>query len=172
MNKIIKFVIIGIAVLLISGCVGTKEGATVTPTATMTPPPTIATPTPVSTPVPTPVITPAVTTPVGLKDLPDQTLRVQARMLKPGVWPGGKYQLTGTKTEITNQVNVPITITAQIVEGDQVLEEKTFTINTQGGTEIFTNEKTHLINSTNVILRLVIQGYNPYEVKFLEVGNL
>jgi len=168
-----KFVIIGIAILLISGCLTSKEGTTVTPvtTATVSAPATPV-PTTVSTPVPTVIVTPAATSATGIKDLPPGTLNVNARMLKPTYWGNGKYQLESAKIEIINQRLAPLTINAQIVEGGQVLEENVFTLPGEGATKIFSNEKKYDMNSTNVILRVIIQGYNPIEYNFKEVGGL
>jgi hypothetical protein len=39
-----------------------------------------------------------------------------------------KYGLDAFKVDVINQVNIPFTIKAQILSGDQVLEERTFTI--------------------------------------------
>ncbi|MCZ7402177.1 MAG: hypothetical protein O8C61_08135 [Candidatus Methanoperedens sp.] len=116
--------------------------------------------------------TPSVTTP---SELPPNALFVTARMEKLSNWSTGneiKYGLDAFKVNVLNQVTIPFTIKAQILSGDQVLEEKTFTLATQDSQVEFTNEKKYFVNNTNVTLRLVITGYPPIEYKFVESGNL
>jgi uncharacterized Fe-S cluster-containing radical SAM superfamily protein len=76
------------------------------------------------------------------------------------------------KVNVINQINIPLTIKAQMLSGDQILEEKTFTLEKQGSSVGFSNEKKYFINNTNVNLRLLIQGYAPIEYKFIEVDQL
>jgi plastocyanin len=115
---------------------------------------------------------PSVTTP---GELPPNALYVSARMKKLSNWTTGnviKYGLESLKVNIINQINIPLTIKAQILSGDQILEEKTFTLEKQDSIVEFSNEKNHFINNTNVFLRLLIQSYPPIEYKFIEVDQL
>jgi plastocyanin len=117
--------------------------------------------------IPTTTIT--VTAP---RELPQGALYVDARMIKPAYWEKEKYELRSLQVQIYNQRNAPVSITAQIVSGELILEEKTFLLESEGSSCSFTNEKAHFINNTNVTLRLLIQGYQPVEYKFREVGSL
>lgn len=115
---------------------------------------------------------PSVTTP---KKLPSNALYVTARMMKPSYWTSGnetKYGLDALKVKVMNQINIPLTIKTQILSGDLILEEKTFTLEKQGSSVEFSNEKKYFINNRNVDLRLLIQGYPPIEYKFVEVDQL
>jgi plastocyanin len=115
---------------------------------------------------------PSVTTPVKL---PPNALYVTARMKKLSNWSTGneiKYGLDTLKVKVMNQINIPLTIKAQILSGDQILEEKIFTLEKQESGVEFSNEKRHFINDTNVNLLLLIQGYPPIEYKFIEVDQL
>lgn len=115
---------------------------------------------------------PSVTT---LRDLPFNALYVTARMKTLSNWSTGneiKYGLDTLKVNVMNQINIPLTIKAQILSGDQILEENTFTLEKLGSSVEFTNEKKYFINNTNVNLRLLIQGYPPIEYKFIEVDQL
>jgi plastocyanin len=108
-------------------------------------------------------------------ELPSNALYVTARMIKLSNWSTGneiKYELDTLMVNVMNQINIPLTIKAQILSGDQILEEKTFTLEKQGSSVEFPNEKNHFINNTNVNLRLLIQGYPPIEYKFIEVDQL
>lgn len=118
-------------------------------------------------PAPTP--TPQVTAP---GELPPGTLFVVARMLKPAFWGAENYSLDSLQVQIYNQRNVPVSMKAQIVSGGQILEEKSFTLEREGSSYQFTNEKQHFINSTNVTLRLLIQGYQPVEYKFIIADSI
>jgi len=113
---------------------------------------------------------PSVTT---LLELPSNALYVTARMEKLSNWSTGneiKYGLDSFKVDVINQADIPFTIKAQILSGDLILEERTFTLENQDSKIEFTNEKKYFINDTNVNLRLFIQGYPPIEYKFMEVG--
>lgn len=115
---------------------------------------------------------PSVTTP---GELPSNALYVTARMKKLSNWSTEKeikYELDTLKVVVMNQINIPFTIKAQIKSGDQILEEKTFTLEKQESSVEFSNEKKYFINNTNVNLRLLIQGYPPIEYKFVEVDQL
>jgi plastocyanin len=115
---------------------------------------------------------PSVTTP---QELPFNALFVTARMETLSNWSTGneiKYGLDAFKVNVINQVSIPFTIKAQILSGDQVLEERTFTLENQDSQVEFTNEKKYFINDTNVTLRLLIQGYPPIEYRFIEAGQL
>ncbi len=115
---------------------------------------------------------PSVTTPV---ELPPSAIYVTARMKKLSNYSTGneiKYGLDTLKVNVMNQITIPLTIIAQIRSGDQILEEKTFTLEKQGSSVEFSNEKNHFINNTNVNLRLLVQGYPPIEYKFIEVDQI
>jgi hypothetical protein len=116
----------------------------------------------VATPIP-------VTTP---KELPQGALYVNARMIKPAYWEKEKYELRSLQVQIYNQQYAPVSITAQIVSGELILEEKTFLLKSEGSSYSYANDRVHFINNTNVTLRLLIQGYQPVEYKFREVGSL
>jgi plastocyanin len=116
-------------------------------------------------------IIPTVTIPL-IAQLPPGALYVDARMTKPAYWGPEKYELNSLKVQIFNQQTAPLSITAQIVNGGQVLEENTFSLENEGSSHSFTNQKTHFINSTNVTLRLLIQGYQPVEYNFKEVSSI
>lgn len=118
--------------------------------------------------IPTPTISP-VTAP---RELPQGTLYVDARMIKPAYWEKEKYELSSLQVQIYNQRNAPVSITAQIVSGELTLEEKTFLLENEGSSYSFANDRVHFINNTNVTLRLLIQGYQPVEYKFKEVSSL
>ena len=108
-------------------------------------------------------------------ELPSNALYVKARMEVPNNWSTDneiKYELYLLKVNVLNQKNIPLNIKAQILSGDQILEEKSFDLETQGSSVEFTNEKKHFINNTNVYLRLLIQGYSPIDYKFIEVNQL
>ncbi|MCX9025451.1 MAG: hypothetical protein OIN85_05075 [Candidatus Methanoperedens sp.] len=104
--------------------------------------------------------------------LPPGALYVDARMTKPAYWGPEKYELSSLQVQIINQRNAPLSISAQIINGVQVLEEKTIILESEGSSYSFTNERTHFINNTNVTLRLLIQGYQPVEYNFIEVDSL
>jgi plastocyanin len=108
-------------------------------------------------------------------ELPSTALYVTARMKKLSIWTTGnetQYKLDTFKVNVMNQINIPLTIKAQIMNGDQILEENTFTLEKQDSGIEFSNEKKHFINDTNVNLRLSVQGYPPIEYKFIEVDQL
>lgn len=113
--------------------------------------------------------TPPVATP---NELPSGTIYVDARMKKPAFWEIDRYELSSLQVQIINQRSAPLSITARIVNGGQVLEEKTFVLEREGSSYSFANERTHFINNTNVTLRLLIQGYQPVEYNFSEVNSL
>ncbi len=119
------------------------------------------------------VTTPTTTLPVGApKELPSNTIYVDARMVKPAFWGIDKYELSSLQVQIINQRSAPLSITTQIVNGGQVLEEKTFVLEREGSSYSFANDKKHFINNTNVSLRILIQGYRPVEYNFNEVNSL
>jgi plastocyanin len=120
------------------------------------------------------VESPATQTPTPLNtkpgELPSSAFYVTARMGKLGDWTTGneiKYRLDTLKVNVMNQMNIPFTIKAQILSGDRILEEKTFTLEKQDSSFDFSNEKIHFINDTNVNLRLLVEGYLPIEYKFV-----
>lgn len=103
------------------------------------------------------------------------TLYVTARMETLSNWSSGneiKYGLNSFKVDILNQQNDPLSIKAQIISGDQILEEKSFVLEKLGSRVEFSNEKGHFVNSTNVTLRLLTQGYPPIEYPFIAVDQL
>ncbi len=110
---------------------------------------------------------------------PEETLftalYVTARMETLSNWSSGneiKYELNSLKVDILNQQNDPLSIKAQIISGDQVLEEKSFVLENLGAHVEFSNEKNHFVNSTNVTLRLLVQGYPPIEYPFISADQL
>ena len=94
---------------------------------------------------------------------------VDVRMAKPTYWGPGNYSLQRVKVQIINYQINPISITAQIVSGGQVLEEKSFVLEQQGSGYQLSNDRNHFINSTNVTLRLLVQGYQPTDYKIASI---
>jgi len=167
-NRRINFVILGIVILAVSGCLQpTKEKVQLQPTPTAVPATTVSA-TAVATTVPTPLITPAPTT----MELPPGTLYVVARMLKPAYWGDSKYELTALKVTTTNQRNTRLSINAQIISDGQILEDNSFTLEGEGNSYQFTNQRNHYINSTNVTLRMQVNGYQPVDYNFEVVSSL
>jgi len=120
--------------------------------------------------IPTPV--PSITSP---KESLSTILYVTAQMKKLIDWTSGnekKYELDTMKVQIINQRNNPLSIKAQIISGDQLLEENSFVLENQGSSIQFTNERKHFVNSTNMTLRLLIRGYPPIEYPFITVDQL
>jgi len=120
---------------------------------------------PVTAPTPTPMVT-------GPKVLPSNALYVDARMTALAYWSYGNYSLDELNVQIYNQQITPLSIIAQIVSDGQILEEKSADLEREGSSYQFANERRHYINSTNVTLRLLIQGYQPVEYKFKVVSSL
>jgi len=101
-------------------------------------------------------------------------LLVTARMKTLANWSYGnekKYELNWLTVSVLNQQNDPLSIQAQIISGDQILEEKSFVLDYQGSVE-YSNEKNHFVNSTNVTLRLLVKDYPPIEYPFVAVDEL
>ncbi len=166
MNSRINFVILGIVILAVSGCLQpTKEKVPLQPTPTAVPTTTVPATT-IATTVPTPLITPTE------RELPPGTLYVVARMLKPAYWGDSKYELTALKVTTTNQRNTHLSINAQIISDGQILEDNSFTLEGEGNSYQFTNQRNHYINSTNVTLRMQVNGYQPVDYNFEVVNNL
>ncbi len=120
--------------------------------------------------IPTPV--PSITIP---KEALSTVLYVTARMKKLIDWTSGneiKYELETMKVQIINQRNNPLSIKAQILSGDQILEEQSFVLEKQGSSIQFSNGRNHFVNSTNLTLRLLTQGYPPIEYPFIVVDQL
>ena len=115
-----------------------------------------------------PTSTPTVTIPQNLSDM----LNIDARMVKPGYLSNGSYEVTSLKVRIYSQTDIPFSIKAQIVTGDQILEERSFGLETKSSSFTFSNDRPYFINNTNVTLRLLIQGYPPTEYKFAEVEEI
>ncbi|MCZ7399438.1 MAG: hypothetical protein O8C62_07130 [Candidatus Methanoperedens sp.] len=166
MSAKIGFVILGIVILIISGCVQSPEkkepvstNISGTNMSNVTPVPTIE------------ITTPKVTQLIP-KELPPNTIFVTARMLKPVDWGNGKLELVSMKIQIYNQRNIPLSIKAQIINDNTILEEKSFILEGEGSNTGFTNEKRHFINNTNITLRLLVQDYKPIEYDVVEAGSL
>ena len=170
MNRRITFIILGIVILAVSGCLqSTKEMVSVTPTPGVTSVPATAIPaTPAATQIPTPQMTQVPTT----KELPPGTLYVTAQMLTPAYWSKNNYELKAFKVEIYNQGTAPLNIKAQVNNDGQTLEEKSFSLNSGGSSYQFVNDRNHYINSTNVTLQLTVNGYQPVNYPFESVGSL
>ncbi len=170
MNRRATFIIVGIMILAISGCLqSTKENVSVTPTPGVTPvPTTVISATPAATEIPTPQITPVPTT----KELPPGTLYVIARMLTPAYWGNKNYELRAFKVEIYNQGTAQLNIKAQVDNDGQTLEERSFSLKGGGNSYQYINDRNHFINSTNVTLRLIVNGYQPVNYSFESVGSL
>ena len=170
MNGKIIFIILGIVILAVSGCVqSTKENVSVSPTPQVTSMPATAIPaTPAATASPTSQITPVPT----IRELAPGTLYVRARMLTPSYWGDKNYELDTLKVELYNQGTTPLNLKAQILSDGQILEEKSFSLNGGGSSYQFTNEKVHYINSTNVTLRLSANGYQPVDYPVESVSSL
>jgi hypothetical protein len=170
-KSIILITIIGLAILL-SGCVGNQAGTPtptpiVTPTVTPTPTYTVtvtANPTTTATPI-VMVTTP---TPIATAPMLNGALYVDARMKKPSNWGNGTYELTSLQATITDVINIPISIRAQIVSDGEILEENSFTLQS-GSSYNFANARSHIINSTNVSLWLLAEGYQPTEYKITKI---
>ncbi len=161
----IGFVILGIVILIISGCVQSPEkkepistNISGTNMSNVTPVPTIE--------ITTPKVTPTIP-----KELPPNTIFVSARMLKPVDWGNGKLELVSMKVQIYNQRNTPLSIKAQIINDNTILEEKSFSLAGEGSNTEFTNQKRHFINSTNITLRLLVQDYKPIDYEVVETGG-
>ncbi len=155
--------VIGLAILF-SGCVG-QPGGTPTPVPTETTTPIV---TSTETATPTATATPVViaTTPAPTATQPQLygALSVNVRMKKPANLGNGSYELVLLQATITNVLNQPLSIKAQIVSDSQVLEEQSFTLQSGSSTN-FANKGSYVINSTNVSLWLMAQGYQPTEYK-------
>jgi plastocyanin len=120
--------------------------------------------------IPTPV--PSIISP---KESLSTGLYVTARMKKLIDWTWGneiKYELDSLKVQIFNQQNNPLSIKAQILSGDHILEEQSFVLEKQGSSIQFSNGGNHFVNSTNLTLRLLTQGYPPIEYPFIVVDQL
>lgn len=169
-NRRITFIILGIVMLTVSGCLqSTKENVSVTPTPEVTSvPATVIPATPAVTASPAAQITPVQTTNV----LPPGTLHVTARMLTPVYWGNKNYELKAFKVEIYNQGNTPLDIKAQVISDSQILEEESFSLKGGGNSYQFGNDRNHYINNTNVTLRLMAKGYQPVDYPFESVGSL
>ncbi|SNQ61832.1 hypothetical protein [Candidatus Methanoperedens nitratireducens] len=175
MNRRGTFIIVGIMILAISGCLqSTKENVSVTPTPGVTPVPTTVIPaTSAATEIPTPQIpTPQITPVPTIKNLSPGTLYVIARMLTPSYWGNNNYELRAFKVEIYNQGTAPLNIKAQVNNDGQTLEERSFSLKGGGNSYQFINDRNHFINSTNVTLRLIVNGYQPVNYSFESVSSL
>jgi PBP1b-binding outer membrane lipoprotein LpoB len=166
-KSIILVTIVGLAILL-SGCVGNQAGTptptpTVTPTATYT---VTATATPTITATPVEMVT--TPTPTATAPMLSGALYVDVRMMTPSNWGNGTYELRSVQATITDVINMPISLKAQIVSDGQILEEQSFTLQS-GSSYNFANGRTHIINSTNVSLWLFAEGYQPTEYKITKI---
>jgi PBP1b-binding outer membrane lipoprotein LpoB len=155
---------------LFSGCVG---GPQTTPAPT--PQPTTATPSETATTSPSATPLPEVT--VSQTPTPQTTQRespplyVATQNIAPVFVEPGNYSLQGISAYITNEQTNPLFITAQIVSNGQILYEKSFVLDHMGSSYGFTDSEQHYITSTNVTLRLQVQGYQPAEYTFKVAGN-
>lgn len=122
--------------------------------------------------IPSKIIQTPSPTSTGPKELPAIGIFVEARLLKPAYWSPGKYELSSLKVGVTNQLNQKLTIKAQILNDNQLIEERSFILEHNGNSYQFTNEKNHFINSTNVTLRLLVDGYLPADYPFRIVDSL
>ncbi|NJD77881.1 MAG: hypothetical protein FIB08_12430 [Candidatus Methanoperedens sp.] len=104
------------------------------------------------------------------KVLPSGSLFVASEMEYPTVWGDGKYELQSVRVKIINQQDKQLSLKAQIIADEKVLEEKRFTLEKAGSSYEFLNDRQHYINNTNVTLRLLIGDYEPvdYEVKKID----
>ncbi len=164
-KSIILITVIGLAILF-SGCVGNQAG-TPTPVPTETPAPTVSVIATLSgTATPTETATPVVTTPTPTSAAPflSGALYVDVRMKQPSNLLNGSYQLISLQASITNIINQPLSIKAQIVSDGQVLEEQSFTLQSGSSTN-FANSKSYIMKSANVSLWLMAEGYQPTEYK-------
>ncbi len=127
---------------------------------------TIITPTPILTPFPT------TTQQKTYKKLPSNFLYVSSEMEAPIDWGNGRYELKSLRVKIMNQQNNPLSIKAQIINEEQVLEEKSFTLEKLGSGYEFANEKQHFINNTNVTLKLLVQDYEPIDYNITILTSL
>jgi hypothetical protein len=161
-------ILIIVLLALFSGCVG---GPQTTPAPT--PQPTTATPSETATTSPSATPLSGVTT----SQTPQATLRespplyVATQNIAPVFVEPGNYSLQGISAYITNEQTNPLFITAQIVSNGQVLYEKSFALDHMGSSYGFTDSEQHYITSTNVTLRLQVQGYQPAEYTFKVAGN-
>ncbi len=120
--------------------------------------------------IPTPI--PTITQQKIYKKLPSNSLYVASEMETPVDWGNGKYELKSLKVKIINQQNSPLSIKAQIISEELVLEEKSFTLEKLGSGIEYANEKQHFINNTNVTLKLLIQDYEPIDYNITVLTNL
>ncbi|VVB97408.1 Uncharacterised protein [uncultured archaeon] len=161
---------------LFSGCVGGPQ-ATPAPTTQ----PTNPTPTPSETSITSPSATPLSEVTVSQTPVPTPTppttprekppVYVDTQNIEPVYLEPGNYSLQGVTVSITNGQTNPLFITAQIVSNGQVLYEKSFVLNQMGSSYGFTDSAQHYITSTNVTLRLQVQGYQPADYIFKVAGK-
>jgi len=171
MNKKLKIVMIGIVILIISGCVqAPKEQATPTATATVVPTTTVI-PVPTATVMATAQMTPVVTPVPTTKQLPPGTFFISARFETPVYWSPGNYELKAFRVEVSNQISIPLTVEARVISNGQILEVHPFVLQDQGSKFSFDNEKGYYVNNTNLILRLSVPGYDPVDYNFTEVRS-
>ncbi len=107
--------------------------------------------------------------------LPSTALFVQARMEALTNWSTSserKYEIKMFKVDILNQQDMPLSIRAQIMNDDTVLEENSFTLQNLGSKVEFINQENHFINTTDVTLRLLIAGYPSREYPFQIVDQI
>jgi hypothetical protein len=95
-------------------------------------------------------------------------LYVDVRMMTPSNLGNGAYELRSLQAKITDVTNSPISLKAQIVSDGQILEEQSFTLQS-GSSYNFANKGSHTINSTNVSLWLIAEGYQPTEYKITTI---
>jgi len=127
------------------------------------------TPSPADT-TPAQAITENITQNKTYKVLPSGSLFVTSEMENPIKWGNGSYELQSVRVEIINQQDAQLSLKAQIIADDKILEEKMFTLEKAGSSYEFSNDRQHYVNNTNLTLRLLIQGYEPvdYEIKKID----
>ncbi len=153
---------------LFSGCVGgpqTTPVPTTQPTIPAATPSAGATTSPSATPLSEVTQTPVPTLPTT------PLIYVATQSIEPHYLEPGNYSLQGMTAYITNGQANSLFITAQIISNGQVLYEKSFTLNQMGSSFGFTDSKQHYVTSTNVTLRLQVQGYQPVEYNFKVAGK-
>lgn len=164
-DKMKKTIIVLLVVIsLFSGCLG-EEKTTIKQTPVQTP---------VSIPITTPIVTQTPTiidtmTPTAmptLKELHSGVLYVHTDMEMPRYWSEDKYEIDYIGVEIRNQIDIPIAITAQVVNNGDILEEKSFTLERQGESYTFTNSRRYIVETANLTLRLMAPGYVQKEYPF------
>lgn len=106
-----------------------------------------------------------------LKELPKDIVYVSNEMKTLAQWGNGRYELKALRVTLISQHNSRLSIKSQIISGEEILEEQSLILEQSGSSYSFSNEKQHLINNTNVTLRLWIEDYEPIDYLFRIVTN-